>query len=555
MPVCRGRSSSPHNWISDFVEFHSNVCQRALHAPGYLMAKSPIGRRWLYLIHRWTGIVLCLFMALWFVSGVVMIYIGYPRLTQIERWGHLPDLSLRGTCCISPRQALEKASIALPSGVQESKKNGDEALPEVKLAMIGDAPYWLIGQGHDRQTAVSATTGNITDRFEEPHALLAARRFAPESHPTLREVVRQNIFSASSGLNHHRPLFRIALNDIEGTELYVSSRTGEVVLDTNRLERNWNYIGSILHYFYPLKGEFLDKWRRDIIVYTSLAGTIVAMLGVWIGILRWRFKGRFASGSRSPYRGGWMRWHHTSGLIFGLATITWVFSGMLSLNPWKVFEAGGVKPKLAAFAGTDLARAHFALTPQEAIARASFPVKEVSVQMFDGRPYYVLRAGSGRTVILIADDPDVANKPVEMVPDVSLLAAAAKLMPDHNITRVTRLDSYDNYYYSRQAHNTGGQIARRLPVLRVEFDDPEHTWVHIDPYTASVFNRLDDRGRIRRWLFAFLHSFDARGFVEIRPLWDATLILLSIGGFVLCTSAVVIGWRRLRRPAHVQAMQ
>jgi uncharacterized iron-regulated membrane protein len=369
------------------------------------------------------------------------------------------------------------------------------------------------------------------------------------------EIVHQDIFTVTSTLEPHRPLFRIALNDTDGTELYVSSRTGEVVRDSTRLERGWNYVGSILHYFYPLKGEFFDKWRRDIIIYTSLAGTIVAILGVWIGILRWRFQGRFTSGSRSPYRGGWMRWHHISGLIFGLVTITWVFSGMLSLNPWKVFEAGGTKPELAAFAATDLDHARFALTPQEAITRVGFSVKEVGVQLFDGRPYYVLRAGDGRTGIIVADDSGVANKPVEMVPDASLLAAAARLMPDHNITRVTRLDHYDNYYYYRQPHNMGGQIVRRLPVLRVEFDDPEHTWVHIDPYTASVFNRLDDRVRVKRWLFTFLHSFDARGFVESHPLWDVTLILLSIGGFVLCISGIVIGWRRLRRPAATVATQ
>lgn len=175
--------------------------------------------------------------------------------------------------------------------------------------------------------------------------------------------------------------------------------------------------------------------------------------------------------------------------------------------------------------------------------------------MFDGRPYFVLRAGDGRTAIVAADDPGIGNKPVEMVPDASLLVAAARLMPDHRITRVTRLEHFDNYYYYRQPHNMGGQIVRRLPVLRVEFDDPEHTWVHIDPYTASVFNRLDDRGRVKRWLFTFLHSFDSRGFVESRPLWDVTLILLSIGGFVLCTSGIVIGWRRLRRPAPASATQ
>ncbi|HEY9274672.1 MAG TPA: PepSY domain-containing protein, partial [Achromobacter sp.] len=30
-------------------------------------------KRWLYLIHRWAGIVLCLFFAMWFISGVVMM--------------------------------------------------------------------------------------------------------------------------------------------------------------------------------------------------------------------------------------------------------------------------------------------------------------------------------------------------------------------------------------------------------------------------------------------------------------------------------------------------
>ena len=519
------------------------------------MAAVRIGRRWLYILHRWAGIVLCLFMALWFVSGVVMMYVGYPRLTQLERLEHLPQLSFPGACCVSPQQAFQATRRVLPSNAQEERTGAADTPPELKLATIGDAPYWLVGEGRNRQTAVNAVTGNAVERFDEAHALLSARRYAEGSQPNLLEVVHQDIFTVTSTLEPHRPLFRVALNDADGTELYVSSRTGEVIRDSTRLERGWNYAGSILHYFYPLKGEFFDTWRRDIIIYTSLAGTVLALLGVWIGTLRWRFQGRFTSGSRSPYRSGWMRWHHISGLIFGLVTITWVFSGMLSLNPWKVFEAGGAKPDLAAFAGTDLIHARFALTPQEAIARAGFPVKEVGVQLFDGRPYFVLRAGDGRTAIVAADDPGIGNKPVEMVPDASLLVAAARLMPDHRITRVTRLEHFDNYYYYRQPHNMGGQIVRRLPVLRVEFDDPEHTWVHIDPYTASVFNRLDDRGRVKRWLFTFLHSFDSRGFVESRPLWDVTLILLSIGGFVLCTSGIVIGWRRLRRPAPASATQ
>ncbi|MDF8361750.1 PepSY domain-containing protein, partial [Achromobacter anxifer] len=49
-------------------------------------------KRWLYLIHRWAGIVLCLFFAMWFISGMVMMYVGYPKLTPQERLAHLPPL-------------------------------------------------------------------------------------------------------------------------------------------------------------------------------------------------------------------------------------------------------------------------------------------------------------------------------------------------------------------------------------------------------------------------------------------------------------------------------
>ena len=50
-------------------------------------------RRWTYLTHRWCGVAGCLLMALWFVSGMVMLFIGYPKLTPWDRLAALPALS------------------------------------------------------------------------------------------------------------------------------------------------------------------------------------------------------------------------------------------------------------------------------------------------------------------------------------------------------------------------------------------------------------------------------------------------------------------------------
>lgn len=49
-------------------------------------------KRWLYLVHRWLGVLLCSVFALWFISGIVMMYVGYPKLTPAERLEHLPPL-------------------------------------------------------------------------------------------------------------------------------------------------------------------------------------------------------------------------------------------------------------------------------------------------------------------------------------------------------------------------------------------------------------------------------------------------------------------------------
>ena len=51
--------------------------------------------RYLHLLHRWLGIGLGLFVLLWFLSGLVMLFVSYPKLTQTERLSHLEPIKLQ----------------------------------------------------------------------------------------------------------------------------------------------------------------------------------------------------------------------------------------------------------------------------------------------------------------------------------------------------------------------------------------------------------------------------------------------------------------------------
>ena len=61
-------------------------------------------KRYVYLIHRWMGVGGCVLMVLWFISGMVMLFIGYPKLTPWERLAPLP--ALEATACCRPIDSL-----------------------------------------------------------------------------------------------------------------------------------------------------------------------------------------------------------------------------------------------------------------------------------------------------------------------------------------------------------------------------------------------------------------------------------------------------------------
>jgi hypothetical protein len=150
----------------------------------------------------------------------------------------------------------------------------------------------------------------------------------------------------------------------------------------------------------------------------------------------------------------------------------------------------------------------------------------------------------------LVDASERAARPFAMHGPEAVEAVAARLLPGHRPVSIARLDRHDNYYYARRPHTMTGHFERKLPVYRVAYDDPAGTWIHLDPRTGTIVGRLDDRGRARRWLFAFLHSFDGWGWTAVRPAWDIALLLLGAGGLLASASGVAIGWRRLARRRH-----
>ena len=490
-------------------------------------------RRALFLVHRWLGVVMCAFFAMWFVSGVVMMYVGYPKLTESERLHRLPALRA-DAALLGPRAALDAAGIAGPlQSLRLSASSG------------GRAVYVAMAVSGKRSVVIDALTGAMLRGVDTARALASAEAFAGRG-VAVRDLgtVGEDAFTHSRALDAHRPLHRLQFADADDTRVYVSGTTGEVVRDATATERRWNYAGAWIHWLYPFRGNVFDRAWSGIVEWLSIAGISLTLTGTVVGVMRWRFVGRYKSGARSPYRGFMMRWHHITGLLFALVTLTWIFSGLMSMNPWRIFDSGAPALRTSAmnFGPLTIGQADAAPSRLLGASEAGIGgVRELRWVRVAGRTLVQLVGDGGRPVLRDA----ASAAPATVDPSV-LRAAVAQLMPEP-VARIDVLQAYDTYYYDRDAHTMTGGTEKPLPVWRVVFADAHATWVHVDPQTGAVVGRTDSGRRASRWLFAMLHSWDWLPLLTRRPLWDAVMVLLSLGGAALSLTGVVVGWRRLGR--------
>ncbi|MEM6413461.1 MAG: PepSY-associated TM helix domain-containing protein [Pseudomonadota bacterium] len=486
-------------------------------------------KRFLFLLHRWIGVTFSLLILLWFASGIVMMYVAFPTLTPSERFAHAPVLQTE-RLAVSPLKALEALSEA------------PRPIAALRLSTVLQRPAYLVKDANGQWSGVFADDGAPISNIGPDAAEQAARGFAGDG-ATATHLAESSVdqWSVSGSLNGYRPLHKVAVADGRGAILYVSSRTGQVVRDTSRWERNWNWVGAVVHWIYPTALRRHTQAWVNVVIVLSLGGLIAAISGTIVGIMRVRVKRRYRSGSVSPYS-GLQFWHHLGGLLSAVFVITFLFSGLMSMNPWGVFDNRGEskKEQIARYTNgaLDLSRFSPDVSSIAAALPDDFEPREIEWLQHTNGTYLVFTDAKARRVALSAMLGRPARRIENMIDRVD--QHVGSLMPDATILEKKILSAYDEYYYARH------ERYKPLPIMRVKFDDESNTWFHIDGVTGQVLSRSTKTDRIKRWLYNGLHSLDFRILVTNRPLWDIIVIILSLLGIGFSLTGVVIGWRRLK---------
>ena len=476
--------------------------------------------RALVLIHRYFGIAMCLLFAMWFASGIVMLFVPYPALTPAERFHGLTLLEL-SKCCVSPAAAYAKSGLTEP--------------PErMRLMMVLDRPVFQLHPWDGAIVSVFADTGDLMPGLGAQQAVSVARAFGSHAGVSHLKLSDYDQWTVPNGLDAYRPFHRVALNDADGAELYVSQRTGEVMRDTTAFERRWNYVGSVVHWIYPtvLRKDWA-MWDR-VVWYGSLIGIAGALTGIVLGITRLRFRKPYPSGRHSPFR-GWMYWHHILGIGCSLFVLTWIFSGWLSMDHGRLFaKPDATRIERERFMGGPFKPERFAMP---SLSAEMVGVKEIEFIQIAGEAFYRVRIDAERQRVVAATEN---SKGGSEWAQSSLTRAAQSVFDSVRLLGVDRLDGNDAYHYTTDASTP--------PVmLRIRFDDAAKTWLHIDPASGVIVEKVDASRRLYRWLFNGLHRLDFPFLAERPTLRRTCVVALCALGFVFSVTGTVIAYRRLLR--------
>lgn len=484
--------------------------------------------RFVFLVHRYMGIAIGLVMAVWCLSGIVMMYVSYPDFPESERIKSLAALDW--TTC----SALDGA--AAPTD--------DTRIPAFQVEVLDGRCILRLRIADAGSRIINLETGELLDEMTPRRAATVAAAFAahagfagPTPSPT---TLTRDQWTVSGDFNRDRPLYRFDFNDPQRTQLYVSSTSGKAVQLTTGSQRFWNWLGAVPHWLYPtVLRQHAAAWSQ-VVIWISLIGVFLTLTGLYIGIRQyWLGRHRYAI---SPYR-GIMFLHHVPGLIFGVLVLTWVGSGLLSMNPWGALESDNVGPAFERLYG-EPPRWRDVRSLLQAIRKDDLPANTVSVSSanLDGHAFAVATTADnerhryGATGKLTGlSDAEIAAAASRLANSVqksetALLATAPWLL----------LTTEDEYHYSH------GRDHALLPVVRVTATGNESVNYYLDPLSGKLVNLVDSSARWYRWLHYGLHRLDFES-LRSRPLWDIVMVLLLVGASLVSVTGTWIGIRRLTR--------
>lgn len=480
-------------------------------------------KRILLNIHKVLGLILCLLFFMWFISGFVMIYHGFPKVSSQDRLKikEVINGDLKGVeeliQTLPDTAILSGLSVDMYLGSPTFHLRG-KAVPNLLQADSLSVPP-LVSSRDIQQIVRRINTAPIQqiDTLYESDQWLMPRRLTKET-----------------------PVLKFYYADEDKHQLYISMHDGNVVQYTNQEQRFWAWLGAIPHWVYFTSLRQNHSLWMDFVIWTSGVGSIMCLVGLVLAIrVLWRSR---RQQFKTPYKKWWHKWHYLSGLVFGFFAMTFAFSGLMSMTslPSWLVKKPKVEQTLPQNRVNNRSKSldlSTYLLDYRLLSDQIQGIKQIEWGSFLGHPIYKVYTDNDIVHIDASDSISVRS----FVLTEKMVDKTVSSSLSNGLTYCLEvLNQEDDYYFGRKKSRL------TFPVYRVIVDDELHTRYYYNPKTLSV-QHIDDNTRLRRFLYNGLHSLHFK-FLTDRPwLWNIAMFTLMIGGTFLSLTGVILSFKWLRR--------
>ncbi|MCC8172901.1 MAG: hypothetical protein LIO65_00415 [Odoribacter sp.] len=230
-------------------------------------------KRLLYAIHRILGTVLSILFLVWFLSGFVMIYHKFPKVSSRDKYKVM--------------EALLETDIQTDSLL--SFIPSEEKVLKLSLKSFSSKPYWEIATDKGNYTIlVDEEYKFIEGNKDYPILLSYAQRWNNASINKVDTLYKLEQWIPFGYLRKDFPIYKFYFGDKEKHQLYVSSLSGEALQYTSNESRFWSWLGAIPHWIYFTSLRQNSALWKEVIIWLSGLGCIMCIAGIILGIRAYR---------------------------------------------------------------------------------------------------------------------------------------------------------------------------------------------------------------------------------------------------------------------------
>ncbi|HEY9035683.1 MAG TPA: PepSY domain-containing protein [Pseudomonadales bacterium] len=459
--------------------------------------------------HRWAGVIACLSVVAWSLSGVL-----HPIMSRLQ-----------------PQPAARSApAVVLPSPIEIAvllDTHGIDTVHGIHPALIDQTP-WLRIDTPDRADALylNPDNGETLANAEHAHAVFLARHFSGEHQAAVTRISRVTAFDDEYPyVNRLLPVWRVEFDRPDHLRAFIDtahSRLGTLTDDNKLL---MSQVFSALHTWHWAEGHTARLIAMSLLLLatasTAIAGLVMAV--------------RLRNARQRLAKKTLRRWHRRLAMAVSLSTMMFTCSGLYHLlhtaNP-------------AALPATITAAVHASdIRYWPAIASN----ETLSLHAPNGTPMWrIARA---------------ASVPAEHAHHgaATHTPAAVHYINTRNGTRVDDGEQQLTYWLAAHYGNTSaeaiqgiepitafageyGFINKRLPVMRANLNDAHDTSIYVETATDELAAIVTNADRAEGWSFAWLHKWH---FMDIKKdVRDGLLALFALGNAVVALMGLLLFIRR-----------